>query len=71
MIPDAVKAVVDRAPELTDDQRAKIRAILLPALRADEADVPAEDNGGPGTRPGRRPTAPPPRATKGRGDGSP
>jgi hypothetical protein len=51
----AVKAVVDRAPELTDDQRAKIRAILLPALPADEADVPAEDNDAPGTRvPGRR-----------------
>jgi hypothetical protein len=67
----AVKAVVDRAPELTDDQRAKIRAILLPVLPADEADVPTEDNDGPGTHPGRRSTDPPPRATKGRGDGTP
>jgi hypothetical protein len=67
----AVKAVVDRAPELTDDQRAKIRAILLPALPAAEADMPADDNDGPGTRPGRRSTVPPPRATKGRGDGTP
>jgi hypothetical protein len=51
----AVKAVVDRAPE-------------LPAA---EADMPADDNDGPGTRPGRRSTVPPPRATKGRGDGTP
>jgi hypothetical protein len=54
MTPDAVKAVVDRAPELTDDQRAKIRAILLPALPAVEAAVPIECNGAPGTRGPRR-----------------
>jgi len=51
----AVKAVVDRAPELTDDQRAKIKAILSPAVAADETMVATKDAGAPGTRvPGRR-----------------
>jgi len=31
----------------------------------------AGNDDGPGTRPGRRSTTPPPRATKGRGDGTP
>jgi hypothetical protein len=65
MTPDAVKAVVDRAPELTDDQRARIRAILLPAVPTAETLVPTEYNDGPGTRRGRRSTVPPPHATKG------
>jgi hypothetical protein len=48
----AVKAVVDRAPELTDDQRARIRAILLAA--PETLPLPKHD-GAPGTRmPGRR-----------------
>jgi hypothetical protein len=54
MTPDAVKAVVDRAPELTDDQRARIRAILLPAVPTAETLVPTEYDDGPGTRRGRR-----------------
>jgi hypothetical protein len=54
MTPDAVKAIVDRAPELTDDQRARIRAILLPGVPTTETLVPTEYDDGPGTRRGRR-----------------
>jgi hypothetical protein len=63
----AVKAVVDRAPELTDDQRAKIRAILLPALPAVEMLAPTEDDDGPGTRRGRRDHPAAAKQQKGRG----
>jgi hypothetical protein len=44
----AVKAVVDRAPELTDDQRARIRAIVALTLPTAETLAPTEDDGGPG-----------------------
>jgi hypothetical protein len=50
----AVKAVVDRAPKLTNPQRAKLRAILLPALPT-AAPTTTEHDDAPGTRkPGRR-----------------
>ncbi|GAA1649189.1 hypothetical protein GCM10009679_62910 [Saccharothrix algeriensis] len=32
----AVRTVVDRAPELTDDQMARLRALFAPALQAGE-----------------------------------
>jgi hypothetical protein len=67
----AVKAVVDHAPELTDDQRARIRAILLPALPADQVSALTEDDDAPGDRPGRRSTSSPGHVTRGgRRDGS-
>jgi hypothetical protein len=67
----AVKAVVDRAPELTDDQRARIRAILLPVVVADETEPLTEDNDAPETRdPERRLTARRRQATERRHDRS-
>jgi hypothetical protein len=40
----AVKAVVDRAPELTPGQRARIRAILLPVVPSAETLTLTEDH---------------------------
>jgi hypothetical protein len=67
----AVRAVVAQAPPLTDDQRRRIRAILLPALPADHVLVLTEDDDAPGDRPGRRSTNSPGHVTRGgRRDGS-
>jgi hypothetical protein len=72
MNPDAVKAVVDRAPELTDGQRARIRAILLPALPTAETLAPTEHDGAPGTRgPGRRDHSAAAKEAKGRSHATP